>query len=84
MLRCADAPMLTGEVTKTSVKTADGNIPSRVHIENLKILCEITSGYRSAGGSQTNNVQTNVNDAIKQFLPCTALATHPSSARRTC
>ena len=29
-----------GEVTKTSVKTADGNIPSRVHIENLKNLCE--------------------------------------------
>ena len=29
-----------GEVTKTSVKTADGNIPSRVAIENLKNLCE--------------------------------------------
>ena len=29
-----------GEVTKTSVKTADGNIPSRVHIINLKNLCE--------------------------------------------
>ena len=29
-----------GEVTKTSVKTADGNIPSRVHIENLRNLCE--------------------------------------------
>ena len=29
-----------GEVTKTSVKTADGNIPSHVHIENLKNLCE--------------------------------------------
>ena len=31
---------LLGEVTKTSVKTADGNIPSRVAIENLKNLCE--------------------------------------------
>ena len=29
-----------GEVTKTSVKTKDGNIPSHVHIENLKNLCE--------------------------------------------
>ncbi len=27
------------EMCKTSVKTADGNIPSRVHIENLKCLC---------------------------------------------
>ena len=50
-----------GELTKTSAKTADGNIPSHVHIENLKNLCEnwleplrqaqgpiiINSGYRS-------------------------------------
>ena len=28
-----------GELTKTSAKTADGNIPSHVHIENLKNLC---------------------------------------------
>ena len=28
-----------GELCKTSVKTADGNIPSRVNIENLKHLC---------------------------------------------
>ena len=28
-----------GEMTKTSHKTADGNIPSRVAIENLKRLC---------------------------------------------
>ena len=27
------------EMCKTSVRTADGNIPSRVHIENLKRLC---------------------------------------------
>ena len=27
------------EMTKTSAKTKDGNIPSRVHIENLKRLC---------------------------------------------
>ena len=29
-----------GEVTKTSYKTEDQNIPSRVAIENLKNLCE--------------------------------------------
>ena len=28
-----------GELCKTSVKIADGNIPSRVHIENLKRVC---------------------------------------------
>lgn len=28
-----------GELCKTSVKTKDGNIPSRVHIENLRRLC---------------------------------------------
>ena len=28
-----------GELTKTSAKTADKNIPSHVHIENLKRLC---------------------------------------------
>ena len=29
-----------GEMTKTSYHTADGNIPSRVHIENMINLCE--------------------------------------------
>ena len=29
-----------GELTKTSHKTADGNIPSRVVIENLKRICK--------------------------------------------
>ena len=28
-----------GELCKTSARTADGNIPSHVHIENLKRLC---------------------------------------------
>ena len=28
-----------GEFTKTGAKTQDGNIPSHVHIENLKRLC---------------------------------------------
>ena len=29
-----------GELCKTNYKTADGNIPSRVVIENLRNLCE--------------------------------------------
>ena len=29
-----------GELTKTKHQTADGNIPSRVVIENLKRICE--------------------------------------------
>ena len=29
-----------GELTVTNVKTADGNIPSHVAIENLKRLCK--------------------------------------------
>ena len=29
-----------GELTKTSIKTEDQNIPSRVAIENLKNICE--------------------------------------------
>ena len=29
-----------GEMTKTSYHPQDGNIPSRVHIENLINLCE--------------------------------------------
>ena len=29
-----------GEMCKTKHVTADGNIPSRVHIENLKRICE--------------------------------------------
>jgi len=28
-----------GEMCKTSAKTVDGNIPSHVHIENLKRVC---------------------------------------------
>ena len=29
-----------GECCKTRHKTADGNIPSHVHIENLRNICE--------------------------------------------
>jgi len=36
-----------GELTKTSARTADGNIPSHVHIENLKRLCRWLELLRS-------------------------------------
>ena len=36
-----------GELCKTSAKTQDGNIPSHVHIENLKRLCGWLERLRS-------------------------------------
>ena len=47
-----------GELCKTSVKTADGNIPSRVYIENLKRLCRWLERLR-----QKYNL--NIKDKIK-------------------
>ncbi len=46
-----------GELCKTSVKTADGNIPSHVHIENLKRLCGWLERLRqrAVGGAATSN-----------------------------
>ena len=46
------------ECCKTKHKTADGNIPSRVHIENLRNICENWledlryAGSESAGGGK--------------------------------
>ncbi len=52
-----------GEMTKTSVKTADGNIPSHVHIENLKRLCGwlemLRSEYNRRYGSLTPDPSPN-------------------------
>ena len=46
-----------GELCKTSAKTQDGNIPSHVHIENLKRLCGwlemLRSEYNRRYGSLT-------------------------------
>ena len=46
-----------GELCKTSAKTPDGNIPSHVHIENLKRLCGwlemLRSEYNRRYGSLT-------------------------------
>lgn len=36
-----------GEMTVTNVKTKDGNIPSHVHIENLKRVCKWLEHLRS-------------------------------------
>ena len=44
-----------GEVTKTSIKTEDGNIPSRVAIENLRNLCENPEVNKRVGGAPTSN-----------------------------
>ena len=52
-----------GEMTKTSAKTADGNIPSHVHIENLKRLCGwlemLRSEYNRRYGSLTPDPSPN-------------------------
>ena len=48
-----------GEMTKTSAKTADGNIPSHEHIENLKRVCRwlemLREEYNRRYGSLTPN-----------------------------
>ena len=52
-----------GEMTKTSAKTADKNIPSHVHIENLKRLCGwlemLHSEYNRRYGSLTPDPSPN-------------------------
>ena len=73
-----------GELTKTSYITADGNIPSRVAIENLKNICEkentdipiiISSGYRSeevnrlCGGAKGSNHLTGCAVDIRCYGP---------------
>ena len=36
---CLSEHFTLGEMCKTSARTPDGNIPSHVHVENLKRLC---------------------------------------------
>ena len=50
-----------GELCKTSVKTADGNIPSHVHIENLRRLCRWLERLRQ----RYNNTPIIVNSAYR-------------------
>ena len=49
-----------GELCKTSAKTPDGNIPSHVHIENLKRLC----GWLEELRRRWNNIYGDGNDPI--------------------
>ena len=49
-----------GELCKTSAKTQDGNIPSRVHIENLKRLC----GWLEELRRRWNNIYGEGDDPI--------------------
>ena len=49
-----------GELCKTSAKTQDGNIPSHVHIENLKHLC----GWLEQLRRRWNNLYGEGNDPI--------------------
>ena len=49
-----------GELTKTKHLTADGNIPSHVHIENLKRLC----GWLEQLRRRWNNIYGEGNDPI--------------------
>jgi len=49
-----------GELCKTSAKTQDGNIPSHVHIENLKRLC----GWLEELRRRWNNIYGEGNDPI--------------------
>ena len=48
------------ELCKTSAKTADGNIPSHVHIENLKRLC----GWLEQLRRRWNNIYGEGDDPI--------------------
>ena len=49
-----------GEMCKTSAKTQNGNIPSHVHIENLKRLC----GWPEQLRRRWNNIYGEGNDPI--------------------
>ena len=49
-----------GELCKTSAKTPDGNIPSHVHIENLKRLC----GWLEQLRRRWNNIYGEGDDPI--------------------
>ena len=53
-----------GELTKTSIKTEDGNIPSRVAIENLRNLCE----------NWLEDLRYSYNTLYHEVSPCAALS----------
>ena len=53
-----------GELTKTSFNTEDGNIPSRVVIENLRNLCE----------NWLEDLRYSYNTLYREISPCAALS----------
>ena len=61
-----------GEVTKTSVKTADGNIPSHVAIENLKNLCE--NWLEDLRYSYNTLYPTSHLERSREISPCASLS----------
>ena len=66
-----------GELTRTSYHTLDGNIPSRVAIENLKNLCEnwledLRYSYNTLYGTQGTGPLCSANSAQTDQSPCAA------------
>ena len=59
------------ELCKTSVKTADGNIPSHVHIENLKRLCSWLERLRQRYNQMRNEKleMRNGNEDMRNEVP---------------
>ena len=55
------------EMTKTSVKTKDGNIPSRVHIENLKRLTKWLERLRLRCNQMRNEFATPHSDQSEKL-----------------
>ena len=60
-----------GELCKTSAKTADGNIPSHVHIENLKRLCGWLERLRQRYNQMRNEKleMRNENEEMRNEVP---------------
>ena len=61
------------ELCKTSVKTADGNIPSHVHIENLKRLCSwlerLRQRYNQMRNERNEGNERNGNEEMRNEVP---------------
>ena len=77
-----------GEMCKTSVKMADGNIPSHVHIENLKRLCGWLEKLRSEwnrryGGCKMGDEPIIINSGYRSPQVNAAVGGVPSSNHLT-
>ena len=74
-----------GELCKTSAKTQDGNIPSHVHIENLKRLCGWLEDNPSpkGEGSEYKEVPIIINSGYRSPQVNKAVGGAPSSNHLT-